>query len=127
MSEPSNIRLWEAEARSTEIPGRLLCTVRDHHFVIDGPVQNGFPGEAVTPGEQFLSSIAACGAELVQMLAAKEDIPLRAARVHAEGRVDLDDQPHPTYKTFNSLRFTFELKGVTPEQAELLVERFKGR
>jgi hypothetical protein len=47
----------------------VLCTARDQHFVIDGPVQNGCPGEAVTPPEAFLTGVAACGVELVQVIA----------------------------------------------------------
>ena len=44
-----NIRQYATEAQSTDTFGRVLCTARNHHFVIDGPVQNGCPGEAVTP------------------------------------------------------------------------------
>ena len=57
------------QARSTDTFGRVLLSARDQHFVVDGPVQNGCPGEAVTPGEIFLAGVAACGVELVQVFA----------------------------------------------------------
>ena len=61
----ADIRESAAQARSTDTFGRVQCTARNHYFIVDGPVQNGCPGEAVTPGELFVSAIAACGVELV--------------------------------------------------------------
>ena len=49
----SNIREYDVRARSTDIFGRVLCSARNHQFVIDGPVQNDCPGEAITPAESF--------------------------------------------------------------------------
>ena len=37
----------------------MLCSTRDHHFIVDGPIQNSAPGEEVTPVEMFLSAVAA--------------------------------------------------------------------
>src|SRR5438445_13798679 len=74
------VRQYELQARSTETFGRVLCSARTHHFVVDGPVQNGCPGEAITPGELFLSGVATCGAELVQVLARAHQAPLHAVR-----------------------------------------------
>src|SRR5208283_430843 len=57
----SDVRRYEVRAASTDVFGRVMCSVRNHHYVIDGPEQNGCPGEEVTPGELFLSAVAACG------------------------------------------------------------------
>src|SRR5215471_5513831 len=65
----ADIREYEARATSTGVFGRVLCSARNHYFVVDGPVQNGCPGEEVTPAEIFLAGVAACGVELVQVLA----------------------------------------------------------
>ena len=52
MADPSQVVSdYDVSARSTDVFGWVLCGVRDHHFVIDGPVQNGCPGEEVTPVE----------------------------------------------------------------------------
>jgi hypothetical protein len=62
---PQQVSDYDVAARSTDIFGRVLCSIRDHHFIIDGPVQNGAPNEEVTPVEVLLSAIAACGVELI--------------------------------------------------------------
>src|SRR6266704_337075 len=62
----TDVREYAAQAASTDTFGRVLCSARNHHFVVDGPVQNGCPGEAINPAELFLSGVAACGVELVQ-------------------------------------------------------------
>src|ERR1700682_5096110 len=63
-----NIRQYEVRARTTDTFGRVLCSARTNHFVVDGPVQNGCPGEAMTPPEAFLAGVAACGIELLQVI-----------------------------------------------------------
>jgi hypothetical protein len=47
-----DLREYRAQARSTDAFGRVLCSAREHHFVIDGPIWNGCPGEELTPGER---------------------------------------------------------------------------
>ncbi|HVM12007.1 MAG TPA: OsmC family protein [Actinomycetota bacterium] len=120
-------RHYAARARSTDTPGRMICTARDHHWVIDGPAWNGFPHEAVTPGESFLGAIAACCVEILQLVAAKEEVPLHDARVSVDAELDPDDQPHPQHTLFNRVRMRVEVDGPTEEQAAALVDRFKGR
>src|SRR5215470_11527155 len=82
------VRQYELQARSTETFGRVLCSARSHHFVVDGPAQNGCPGEAVTPAELFLSGVASCGVELVQVLAKATEIPLAGVAVDIQGMFD---------------------------------------
>ena len=121
------VRLYELQARSTEIFGRVLCSARNHHFVVDGPVQNGCPGEAITPGELFLSGVAACGVELVQVLARAQQVPLQAATVTIHGALDPNNPVRPELSLFNTVRLHFHLKGVTQEQGAQLIEAFKRR
>lgn len=122
-----DMRRYEVQARSTDTFGRVLCGCRNHHFVVDGPIQNGCPGEAVTPAEIFLSGVAACGVELVQVLAKDRAVPLRAVRVAIEGEMDRANPVRPDVALFNSVRLRFDLEGVTEKQATELVEAFKGR
>jgi uncharacterized OsmC-like protein len=123
----SPTRAYAVSARSTETFGRVLWSCRDQHFVADGPVHNGCPGEAVTPAELFLAGIAACGVELVEVIAKAEDVPLAAASVEIAGEIDPDDPVRSDVNVFNRVRLSFRLGGVTAEQAELLVDRFKKR
>ncbi len=119
--------MYVAEAQSTNTFGRVLCHARNHFFVIDGPVQNGCPGEALTPVEQFLSAVAACGVELVQVIARELGLPVPAARVHIEGLVDRSKPVRTDVTVFNRVALRFTISGVTREQALDLVERFKKR
>jgi uncharacterized OsmC-like protein len=73
-----DIRAYAVQATSTGTFGRVLASARNHHFVVDGPVQNGCPGEAVTPGKLFLSGIATCAVELMQVLAKLQVCPCKA-------------------------------------------------
>lgn len=123
----ADVRQYEARAASTNTFGRVLCSVRDHHFVVDGPVQNGCPGEEVTPAEFFLSGVAACGVELIQMLAKSQSIALEGIAVKIEGRMDRSNPVRPDISLFNSVRLQFQMKGVTNDSAKQLVEAFKGR
>ena len=123
----SDIREYEVSARSTDTYGRVLCTCRNHHFVVDGPVQNGCPGEEVTPAEIFLSGVAACGVELVQVIARAKDSPLSAVRVAITGSMDRSRPVRPDLTVFNAVRLDFTLSGVTRAHGVELVEAFKGR
>jgi uncharacterized OsmC-like protein len=132
MTTPSQVKPAEAvseydvAARSTDVFGRVLCGVRDHHFVIDGPVQNGAPGEEVTPVEAFLSAVAACGVELIQAIARSQQIPLRSVSVKIHGVLDRAHQRRTDVRTLNSVELDFTFGGVDGAQAAVLVERFRG-
>src|SRR6266508_2499013 len=118
---------YEVAARSTDVFGRVLCSAREHHFVIDGPVQNGCPGEELTPAEAFLAGIAACSVELIHVFAREDGIPLGSVRARIEGDLDRDNPVREDVTVFNRVALRLELDGVDDDEAERLVERFKGR
>ena len=123
----ANIRQYAVEARSTDTFGRVLCSARTNHFVVDGPVQNGCPGEAMTPPEAFLSGVAACGIELLQVIGREIGVVVKSARLRIEGTVDRDRPVRPDVTLFNEVQLRFELKGVSQAQGTDLVDRFKKR
>lgn len=123
----AEVRRYGVSARSTDTFGRVLWSCRDQHFVADGPVQNGCPGEAVTPAELFLAGVATCGVELLQVLARSSDVPLRAASVEISGELDPANPVRADLNVFNSVRLSFLLDGVDEEQGAELVEAFKRR
>ncbi len=123
----AEVREYKIQARSTHDFGRVLCSCRNHHFIADGPVQNGCPGEAITPAELFLSGVAACGVELVQVLARQHGVPLKAVGVELVGVIDRGSPVRQDLTLFNSVRLRFHLKGVTEDQGAQLIESFKGR
>jgi uncharacterized OsmC-like protein len=123
----STLREYDVYARSTETFGRVLCSARDHHFIVDGPVQNGCPGEAITPVEVFLSSVAACGVELIHVIAKSENKPLDRVAVKIYGAVDRAKQARTDYTTFNTVKVEFTLWGTDAAGAAALTEGFKRR
>ena len=122
-----DVREYRVEARSSGMFGRVLGSCRNHHFVADGPVENGCPGEAITPGELFLAGVATCGVELLEVIARQRALPLRAARVRIHGVIDRDHPVRSDVTVFTSVRLDFHLEGVAREDAASLVEAFKGR
>ena len=126
MNSP-NTRSYAIGARSTDTHGRVLCSVRNHHFIVDGPVQNGAPGEEVTPAELFLTGIAACGVELVQSFAKAEAMPLRGMNVDITGMLDRAHPVRTDVSVFNTLQIQFHLLGVSAAQGAVLIDRFKSR
>jgi uncharacterized OsmC-like protein len=123
----NQIRTYKIDARSTDTFGRVLCSARNNHFIVDGPVQNGCPGEAVNPGELFLAGVAACGVELVQVIAKEQQLAPKSIAVEIEGMMDRSQPVRQDLSVFNAVNLHFRLEGVTDAQAADLVERFKRR
>jgi uncharacterized OsmC-like protein len=123
----SPVRSYGVDARSTDVFGRVLWSCRDQHFVADGPVHNGCPGEAVTPAELFLAGIASCGVELVQVIARSEDTSVGPVRARISGEIDPERPVRDDVTVFTSVLLEFEIGGVGQSEAERLVEQFKRR
>ena len=117
-----DVRNYNAEARSTDVFGRVLCSAREQHFVIDGPSWNGCPAEALTPGEAFLAAIAACGVELVEVLAPRAGVEVGKVHVSIHGVVEPDNPAREDMTVFNRIRMTFTIGGVSEAQAATLVD-----
>ena len=128
MPAPSpTLREYDVSARSTDVFGRVLCSTRDHHFIVDGPVQNGCPGEEITPVEAFLTAVAACGVELIHVIAKGENRPLDRVAVKIHGWVDRAKQARTDVTTLNGVSLDFTLWGTDDANAAALVEGFKRR
>ena len=105
----------------------MLCSARNHHFIVDGPIQNGCRGEELTPPELFLSAVGSCGVELVHVIAKNEKVPVESVSVRVHGVVDRGNQPRADVTTFTRVELDFVLTGVDQKQATALVEGFKRR
>jgi uncharacterized OsmC-like protein len=123
----SPVRSYAVEARSTDLFGRVLWSCRDQHFVADGPVHNGCPGEAVTPAELFLAGIASCGVELIEVIARSDDVPVGPVRARISGEIDTERPVREDVTVFTSVKLELEVEGVGQTEAERLVEQFKRR
>jgi uncharacterized OsmC-like protein len=127
MTAPATIREYDISARSTPVFGRVMCSARNHHFIVDGPVQNGCPGEELTPPELFLSALAACGVELVHVIARDEKKHIDSVELKVHGVVDRSQQARPEVTTFNRVELDFVVSGTDGQTAAALVEGFKRR
>jgi len=127
MTQAPEIRRYQTAARSTETFGRVLVSSRDQHLIVDGPAANGCPGEAITPAEMFLSGVAACGVELIQVLAKQLSVPLSSVACAIEASQDPSAPVRPDVNLFNQVDLRFTLGGVSQEQGKDLVERFRRR
>lgn len=123
----STRREYDVSARSTDVFGRVLCSARDHHFIIDGPVQNGCPGEEVTPVEAFLAAVGACGVELIHVIAKTEGRVLDRVAVKVHGWSDRARQSRTDLTTLNGVSLDFTIWGADAAGAAALVEGFKRR
>lgn len=127
MTAPTPIREYDISARSTPVFGRVMCSARNHHFIVDGPVQNGCPGEELTPPELFLSSVAACGVELVHVIAKDEKKSIDSVELKVHAIVDRSRQARTDFTTFNRVELDFVVSGTDGNTAAALVEGFKRR
>jgi len=114
-------------AVSTATFGRVLLSSRSHHVVVDGPVRNGCPGEALTPVELFLGGVVACAAELVQVIARENGVGLAGVEAEMTAAIDRAHRVHSDVTVFSSATLRFALRGVGDEDAAALVEAFKAR
>lgn len=124
---PPTIRNYTVTARSTDVFGRVLCSAREHHFIVDGPVQNGCPGEELTPPELFLSAVASCGVELVHVIARDQGVSVGKVDLAVHGTVDRAKQKRIDVTVFNAVRLEFSIGGTDGATAAQLVEGFKRR
>jgi uncharacterized OsmC-like protein len=127
VTAPTTIREYDIAARSTPIFGRVMVSARNHHIIVDGPVQNRCPGEEITPPELFLSAVAACGVELVQVIADDEKKKIDSVEVKVHGIVDRGKQTRTDVTTFNRVELDFVISGTDGQTAAALVEGFKRR
>ena len=125
MANPPDLRHYAVGATSSGTFGRVLCSARTHHFVADGPAQNGCPGEAITPPELFLSGVAACGVELIEVIARREDISVGRVDVAIRGTLDKANPLRQDVMVFNEVDIDVAIHGVTREEGNHLLARFK--
>lgn len=123
----AEVRQYTVSGASTDTFGRVLCSARNHHVVVDGPEQNGCPGEEITPVEVFLAAVAACGVELMQVIAKDEKLPLKKVAVEISSVQDRSRPVRPDMSLFNSVHVKFRLEGVSQQEGERLIGAFKGR
>lgn len=100
--------------------GRAVNEARDQRLVLDSSSRP--QPDALTNTEAFLGSVSSCGVTLIEMYARESGVPLTRMTVTIEGV-----RPAADPSRFASVTMRFELAGVTPGQAEQLVETYRQR
>jgi len=127
MTAPFPIREFEVAAQTTTTFGRVLCSARQHHWIVDGPAYNNCPGEELTPPELFLSGVASCGVELVTVIAKEQGRSVGDVHLRVHGVVDRNRQTRNDVTVFNAVRLRFAIAGTDAATAAELVNGFKRR
>ena len=105
---------------SSGVIGRAESHVRGQRLTLDSSARP--QPDALTNSEAFLAAVSSCGVTLIEMHARDTGVPLESMDVTIEG-VRASAEPN----RFAHVTMTFELAGVNQEQAEALVETYRGR
>ena len=100
--------------------GRAHTAARGQRLVLDS--SSRAQADAFTNSEAFLAGISSCGVTLIEGHARDTGVPVTGMDVTIEGVRAASDPAR-----FASVTMTFEIAGVTQEQAEALVETYRGR
>jgi hypothetical protein len=84
-------------------------------------------GEEITPAELFLSVVASCGVELVQVLTKSAAIPLQGIEDKINGLIDRSKPVRSDISLFNSVYLQFRMKESLTRAHKELVDKFKSR
>ena len=112
---------YQAHCYSSGTAGRSICNARQHHWVSESP-----GGEAVGAGELFCASMAACAVNMVERIARTENRALDAMDVNVAVYTD-KTKPAGEVSTYDACRVTFEMWGVSDDDARFLVKTWKQR
>jgi uncharacterized OsmC-like protein len=100
---------------TTDTAGRSIGEVRQHYFVVDDPSV----GESMTAADYFVSGIAACASNHMELTARRDDLPLRKIEVALEARRDAFDT-----STFIGIDLEVDFHGISEPQAAALLEAY---
>jgi uncharacterized OsmC-like protein len=100
--------------------GRGVSQARGQRLVLDSSSRP--QPDALTNSEAFLAGISSCGVTLIEAHAREAGIPVTGMDVTIEGVRAAADPSR-----FASVTMRFEIAGVSPAQAEHLVETYRNR
>ena len=100
--------------------GRAQSVVRGQTLRLDSSARP--QPDALTNSEAFLAGVSSCGVTLIEGYAKEKGVPMRRMDVIIEG-VRTAAEPN----RFATVSMTFELAGVTQQQAESLVQVYRER
>lgn len=115
----SALKVETIRSVSSGVVGRAVNRVRGQSLPLDSSSRP--QPDAFTNSEAFLGSVSSCGVTLIEMHARETGVPLTRMEVTIEGA------RNPAEPRFTSVTMRFVLAGVSQQQAEALVETYRGR
>jgi uncharacterized OsmC-like protein len=113
-----------ARTYSSNLYGRAISNVGDHHWVVDHATWQDGPGEQPSALDHYLSSISACAVLMMERQAKASGVPLRSLDVRVEGtRRTAPPGSGPT--TLQRVEVDCVFCGPSTAQAEALVDYWK--
>jgi uncharacterized OsmC-like protein len=106
-------------SKTTDVQGRTLNSVANHHYVVDSA--HG-PGEEIGPIDIFLSAVSTCCVQHVERFATEVGTTVQRAQATIEGFRLEDDTTR-----FHHVDLHVVIFGPTQEEAERLVGLFQQR
>ena len=111
----SDMKIDAVRSSSSGVIGRAVSRARGHQLALDSSSRP--QADAFTNSEAFLAGVSSCGVTLIEGHAKDVGLPLRRLDIVIEA-VRTAAEPN----RFASVAMSFELAGVTQQQAESLVE-----
>ena len=116
MSQPEPA--YAVRSASSGTLKRTITSIRNHHLIIESPSI----GEEITSGEAFFAGVASCGVTLIEGAAQEMGIPLQRMAV----TVQAFRPTKPGVVIYDHVDMNFVMHGVTQQQGEALLDRYKG-
>ena len=117
-----------ATAHLSGVRGRAVVNAKQHHLVVDSPLNLGGPNEAINPVDLLLSSLASHVAFVCERAALELGIPLDGLTVKVVGRFDPHGATEEAAQShLQSVEAQIFLRGLDPAQVPLLLQAVEQR
>jgi uncharacterized OsmC-like protein len=116
----ADMKIDSVKSSNSGILGRALSEARGHRVVLDSSSRP--QPDALTNSEAFLAGVSSCGVTLIEGYAKEKGIPMTRMDVTIEGARTAEEP-----NRFARVSMRFEIAGVSQDEAEHLVETYRGR
>lgn len=116
----SDLKIDTVRSSSSGVLGRAKSEARGHQLVLDSSSRP--QPDAFTNSEAFLAGVSSCGVTLIEGHAKESGIPMKGISVTIDGARTAAEP-----NRFSVVTMTFEIAGVTQDQADELVATYRGR
>jgi uncharacterized OsmC-like protein len=114
------MKIDTVKSSSSGTIGRAVNQARGQRLMLDSSTHP--QSDAFTNSEAFLAGVSSCGVTLIEGYAKEKGIPMTRMDVTIEGARTAEEP-----NRFAKVSMRFEIAGVSQDEAEHLVETYRGR